>query len=91
MNIRKLLKSIPFITAFLCGTIPLSAQSVSSDQWAATDALGRVLSTYSDMEKKKQDKFIAMFYWTWHQQDDVTTYQVKNITEIIRKYPEACE
>ena len=30
-----------------------------------------------------------MFYWTWHQGNDDTTYRVKNITEIVRQHPEA--
>jgi hypothetical protein len=30
-----------------------------------------------------------MFYWTWHQRKDDTTATVKNITEIVRQYPEA--
>jgi len=55
----------------------------------ATDALGRKLPSFQDVGGQKQDKFIALFYWTWHQGDDDTTYQVKNITEIVRKYPEA--
>ena len=63
--------------------------NVSSDQWAATDALGRKVRNYNDAGEKKKNKFIAMFYWTWHQGDDDTTYHVKNITEIVRKYPEA--
>src|SRR5690242_14957261 len=63
--------------------------NISSDQWAVTDALGRKVRDYSAAGHKKKDKFIAMFYWTWHQGDDDTTYQVKNITEIVRKYPGA--
>ncbi len=63
--------------------------NVNSDQWAATDALGRKVRDYNAAGEKKKDKFIAMFYWTWHQGDDDTTYQVKNITEIVRKYPGA--
>ena len=65
------------------------AQPVSSDHWAATDALGRKVREYKDAGEKRKDKFVAMFYWTWHQGDDDTTYQVKNITQILRKYPEA--
>ncbi len=64
-------------------------QSVFSDQWSATDALGRKVREYKEAGEKRKDKFVAMFYWTWHQGDDDTTYQVKNITEIVRKYPEA--
>lgn len=66
-----------------------NGQSVNSDQWAMTDALGRKASGYEVAGDKKKDKFVAMFYWTWHQGNDDTTYQVKNITEIIREHPEA--
>lgn len=62
---------------------------INSDLWAATDALGRKVRDYSVAGEKKKDKFIAMFYWTWHQGNDDTTYQVKNITEIVREYPGA--
>ena len=62
---------------------------VNSDQWSATDGLGRKLPEEAEVGAPKKDKFIAIFYWTWHQGDDDTTYQVKNITEIVRKYPEA--
>ncbi len=55
----------------------------------ATDALGRKLPLAGEVGGPKKDKYIAMFYWTWHQGIDDTTYQVKNITEIVRKYPEA--
>src|SRR4051794_40384911 len=65
------------------------AQSVNSDQWAMTDALGRKASSYEMTGAKKEDKVVAMFYWTWHQGNDDTTYQVKNITEIVRQHPEA--
>ena len=61
----------------------------NSDQWSATDGLGRKLPGEAEVGAPKKGKFIAIFYWTWHQGDDDTTYQVKNITEIVRKYPEA--
>lgn len=67
----------------------LHAQFINSDQWAMTDALGRKASEYKAAGDKKKDKFVAMFYWTWHQGNDDTTYQVKNITEIVREHPEA--
>lgn len=66
----------------------LAAQRVDSDQWSATDALNRKVREYPDAGDKK-DKYVAMFYWTWHQGKDDTTTTVKNITEIVRKYPEA--
>jgi hypothetical protein len=86
---KNLLKSIAVATIAYFSLGHTLAQSVVSDQWAATDALGRKVREYRDAGEKKKDKFIAIFYWTWHQGDDDTTYQVKNITEIVRKYPEA--
>lgn len=77
---------IAFNTCFIENAI---AQCLSSDQWAATDALGRKVCDYKVAGQKKKDKFFAMFYWIWHQGDDDRTYYVKNITEIVRKYPEA--
>ena len=73
-----------FFTTFL------SAQNeVNSDHWSVTDALGRKVREYKETGDKKQDKYVAMFYWTWHQGVDDTTYSVKNISEIVRQYPEA--
>ncbi len=64
-------------------------RNVSSNQWTATDGLGRRLPGEAEAGAVKKDKFVAIFYWTWHQGNDDTTYHVKNITEIVRKYPEA--
>ena len=68
---------------------PLFSQGVNSDSWAATDALGRKVRSYKDAPSKRDGKFVAMFFWTWHQGNDDTTYRVKNISEIVRRYPEA--
>ena len=65
-----------------------NAQQIDSDQWSATDGLGRKVRDFSETGKKK-DKYVAMFYWTWHQGKDDTTTTVKNITEIVRKHPES--
>lgn len=54
-----------------------------------TDALGRKALGYELAGDKKNEKVVAMFYWTWHQQGADTAYQVKNITEIVRQFPEA--
>ena len=88
-NIRAIFRiTIPCLL-FCLGSNSGYSQSVNSDSWAATDALGRKVRDYQEAGDKRQDKFVAMFYWTWHQGDDDTTYQVKNITEIVRKHPEA--
>ena len=87
------MKTIRYIAAaigLLClPPAAANAQTVRSDQWAATDALGRKVRDRKDAPAKKKDKFVAMFYWTWHQSEDDTTYPVKNITEILRTHPEA--
>ena len=79
------IRLLSFLIILLFAVVGHSQNSnVSSDQWTATDALSRKLPEASETGKPKQDKFIAIFYWTWHQGDDDTTYQVKNNTEIIR-------
>ena len=55
----------------------------------ATDALGRKVILNDEAGAPKKDKFVAIFYWTWHQGNDDTAYPVKNITEILRQHPEA--
>ena len=89
MNLRTTLSRSLFVSWLLAPGVSSMAQQVSSDHWAATDALGRTLITPLEAGPPKADRFIAMFYWTWHQGNDDTTYQVKNITEIVRKHPEA--
>jgi hypothetical protein len=89
MSIRNLCKSIAAFTVLTVLVENAAAQPVLSDHWEATDALGRKVRDFNSAGEKKKDKFIAMFYWTWHQGKSDTTYPVKNITEIIRKYPEA--
>ena len=71
------------IYLLIVGNITAFAQliKVNSDTWSATDALGRKVCEYQDVGEKKKDKYVAMFYWTWHQGVDDTTYTVKNISE----------
>ena len=80
--------------AFLCTTW-LNAQHPASipvnygNGFPATDGLGRKVATYHEAGAPKKDKYVAMFYWTWHQGNDDTTYHIRNISEIVRQYPEA--
>lgn len=78
---------ISFLASF--STYSQRIPYVSSNDWAFTDALGRKVVGPQEAGSKKKDKTVAMFYWTWHQGDDDTSYQVKNITKIVRQYPEA--
>ena len=56
--------------------------------WAAVDGLGRTLSLNDEVGNKKEDKIVAMFYWTWHYP---WIYDTEPITtgSVLDKYPEA--
>ena len=64
-------------------------QAVNSDSWAATDALGRKLRNFENAGIKRPDKFVAMFYWTWHIYDLPPGSKVNNTPQILSKNPEA--
>ena len=81
-------KNLVLISLLLSSGQFLMAQVTDSDQWSATDVLERKVREYPDAGDKKNN-YVAMFYWTWHQGNDDTTTTVKNITEIVRKHPEA--
>ena len=66
----------------------VSAQNnVNSDHWTATDALGRTLGRYDDLGKGRKE--VLMFYWTWHEREDMVDARIKNNTEILQNHPEA--
>ncbi len=54
------------ITAFPGSAAKNSSDEVLPSTWAAVDGLGRTLSSSEDVGNKKDDKTVAMFYWTWH-------------------------
>jgi hypothetical protein len=62
---------------------------ISSDQWAATDELGRTLPTISEIGTVKGEKVIGMFYWTWHQGDGPAGVEPNNLTKLLAQYDEA--
>ena len=39
---------------------------VMPDTWVFTDSLGRVALTNEDVGDPRDDKILALFYWTWH-------------------------
>ncbi len=61
---------------------------VQPDTWVFTDGLGRTSLTYEDVGAPRDNKTLAMFYWTWHI-DGFTTNNVVNLQEYSEKYPEA--
>ncbi|MBQ2807012.1 MAG: hypothetical protein IJF08_08180 [Clostridia bacterium] len=61
---------------------------VYPDTWVFTDGLGRTSLTYEDVGAPRDNKTVAMFYWTWHI-DGFVTNNVVNLQEYSEKYPEA--
>ncbi len=59
-----------------------------SDAWVATDALGRKLPIHADVGNPRPNRYVAMFYWTWHV-DGKTDLGPANVNEILTRYPEA--
>ena len=59
----------------------------ASDQWVATDGLGRPLPTFEDVGATRSGKYIACFYFLWNgRHGDAGPY---DISKIIREHPEA--
>ena len=81
----------------MAAVVQASPESVTadSDGWMLTDALGRKARSYDDAGDRNTQRFVGMFYWTWHQGydfqegNDDTNVEVKNITEVLREYPDA--
>ena len=65
----------------------VNTHNVMPDTWVFTDGLGRESLTYEDVGGVKEDKTVAMFYWTWHV--DLAYTQPLNVNDFILKYPEA--
>jgi hypothetical protein len=45
---------------------PSPDHDLFSDTWVATDALGRTQPDMGETGPEKKDKWVGMFYWTWH-------------------------
>ncbi len=83
------------ISLFLCLVLLIGVFSISvyaKDEtvvnpltWAATDGLGRTLSSNPG---KNQDKFVGMFYWTWHY-PWVNDHEAITTGSVLDKFPEA--
>jgi len=53
----------------------------------ATDSLGRKLPTHDEVGDLRKDKFVGLFYWTWH--TNFAGNSALNTTEILASNPEA--
>src|SRR5436190_724076 len=45
---------------------PYTGQDVFADTWVAVDGAGRTVPGFSQCGPVKQDKWVGIFYWTWH-------------------------
>lgn len=61
-----------------------SALAAEPTTWSAVDGLGRSLS--QDVPQK--EKFVGMFYWTWHY-PWTEDFPARNTTQILSRFPEA--
>jgi len=73
----------------LTGAVKSQEWKVSSDQWSATDALGRSTLQANDAGPVRDGKYIGMFYFTWHTDGLAEFDPVMNLTEILEEYPDA--
>jgi gliding motility-associated-like protein len=87
------LKDLNNIFILLC--LLLMAGNISAQQklknysatLPATDALGRELPTYEEVGGTRDDKFVGIFYWTWH--TNFADNPPYNVTEILAEHPDA--
>ena len=66
---------------------------IYSDTWVATDALGRIMPTSSEIGTIKKDKkrVVGIFYVTWHSNNLAklkSSYQA-DVTKVLASHPEA--
>ena len=59
--------------------------TTEADQWVATDALNRELSQHVDVGNTKVDKYVGIFYFLWHGNEN--TPQINDITKLIAANP----
>lgn len=65
----------------------LNAQNYAADV-TATDAVGRKLPGHEQVGDLKKDKFVGLFYWTWHTQQAKNNPPL-NVTEYLARDPKA--
>lgn len=79
----------------LC-SIPFGVSGQSSPvnyglNFPATDALGRTLPDYHEVGGPKKDRFVGLFYWTWHTRQSGPTGTPHDVSKILAKRPEAID
>lgn len=59
--------------------------------FSATDALGRKLPGYNAAGSPRKDKYVGLFYWTWHTGQSQRQGGPYNVSKILEKKPEAID
>lgn len=87
---RALIIGVLILSFIMSFNLFASAAEVKPDTWTAVDGLGRNLIKYDDAGDKREDKTVAMFYWSWHySQAGKGTYEVTNVQKHISLFPDA--
>ncbi len=66
----------------------INTHQVMPDTWVFTDGLGRVSLTNQEVGDPKENKTLAMFYWTWHI-DGFADAVPNNLQKLSEQYPDA--
>ncbi len=91
----RLMSTVAALAAATAVTAGPGSVTAESDNWMLTDGLGRKARTYEQAGARHTDRFVGMFYWTWHQGYDFdggadpAGMEVRNITEGLRDNPDA--
>ena len=77
---------------FVAGGISLLQAQPSSSNFGnglpATDMLGRKLPVASEVGAPRKDKFVGIFFWTWHNHF-ADQKEVRDVSKVLAAYPEA--
>ena len=68
-------------------TDPIGANDVQPDTFAAIDDLGRVLPGFEQTGAVRLEKQVGIFYWTWHDTEQIKRPKIYNNTQILRENP----
>ena len=68
---------------------PIIARDAMPDTWVATDGLGRTLVTNVEVGDAREDRFVGLFYWTWHVSHAQWVKNPINVQKIVSEYPQA--
>ncbi|MBN9385508.1 MAG: hypothetical protein J0H74_32445 [Chitinophagaceae bacterium] len=86
INYRTICIPLLFAPLFLCAQTPAGYQS----NLIATDALGRKLPGYEEVGPPRKNKFVGLFYWTWHTRPGKENPPF-NVTEYLARDPKAID